>query len=73
MDDSEESCEDFTNDSTILVIEGFRKSYIPTISIIGCVGNILSLFVLAKIKDCFHRLLFVLALLPRFLLLLLVL
>ena len=62
MNFSEKSCEDFSNDSTILVIESFRKSYIPTISIIGCVGNILSLFVLAKIKDCFHRLLLVLAL-----------
>ena len=62
MNFSEKSCEDFSNDSTILVLESFRKSYIPTISIIGCLGNILSLFVLSKIKDCFHRLLFVLAL-----------
>lgn len=62
MNFSAEICEDFSNDSTILVIESFRKSYIPTISVIGCIGNILSLFVLAKIKDCFHRLLFVLAL-----------
>ena len=62
MNFSQKSCEDFSNDPTILIIEGFRKSYIPTISVIGCVGNILSIFVLAKIKDCFHRLLFVLAL-----------
>ena len=57
----EEICQDFSNDSTILAIDRFRASYIPTISIIGCLGNVLSLIVLAKINDCFHRLLFVLA------------
>ena len=61
MNFSEESCQDFSNDSTILAIDSFRTSYIPTISIIGCLGNVLSLIVLAKINDCFHRLLFVLA------------
>ena len=61
MNFSEEICQDFSNDSTILAIDSFRSSYIPTISIIGCLGNVLSLIVLAKINDCFHRLLFVLA------------
>merc|ERR1711962_428231 len=43
MNFSEEICQDFSNDSTILAIDSFRASYIPTISIIGCLGNVLSL------------------------------
>ena len=57
----ENSCEDFSNHSLILAINSFREVYIPFISVIGIVGNILSLFVLRKMKDRFHRLLFALA------------
>ena len=57
----ENSCEDFSNHSLILAIDSFREVYIPFISSIGLIGNILSLFVLRKMKDCFHRLLFALA------------
>jgi hypothetical protein len=57
-----ESCEDFSNDSRILGIDSFREIYLPSISVIGFIGNILTLFVLRKMKDCFHRLLFALAL-----------
>ena len=58
----ETSCEDYSNSSTISGIDSFREVYLPSISIIGFFGNILSLFVLRKMKDCFHRLLFALAL-----------
>lgn len=54
-------CEDFSNHTTVEAMESFRKWYIPTISLVGCIGNFFSLFVLFKIKDCFHRLLFGLA------------
>ena len=58
----ENFCEDFSNDSTILAIDNFREVYLPSISVIGFLGNILSLFVLCRMKDCFHRLLFAMAL-----------
>ena len=44
-----------------MAINSFREVYIPVISVVGIIGNILSLFVLCKMKDCFHRLLFALA------------
>ena len=59
---SVKSCEDFSNDSRILGIDSFREIYLPSISVVGFIGNILTLFVLRKMKDCFHRLLFALAL-----------
>ena len=58
----ENTCEDFSNNSLILAIDSFREFYLPSISVIGFIGNILSLFVLRNMKDCFHRLLFALAL-----------
>ena len=58
----ENICESISNNSVILAIDTFREFYLPSISVIGFIGNILSLFVLRKMKDCFHRLLFALAL-----------
>ena len=58
----QEICEDFANDSTILAMDTFRSFYLPTISVIGFIGNILTLCVLLKIKDVFHRLLLFLTL-----------
>merc|ERR1712240_813988 len=57
-----DGCEDQSNHPVILSLWKVTKIYLPLILSVGFIGNILILFVISKIKSCFHRLLICLAL-----------